>query len=190
MTISDADRSREGFDVIVCLSGGVDSIVATRLCQLAGLRCAALHFNLHGPSSPAELKAARGFCEQWQVPLEIVDFCPSQTIPFARQADEFFGPLMFLMLGSCLAMSTGSQSVALGLTAEQVEAFVADARWPAAKSILSTIRFPLKDLSKPEVLRRAAEVDLLLEETWSCVAACDTPCGQCFACRDRLHAEV
>jgi 7-cyano-7-deazaguanine synthase len=190
MTIIDAERSRDGFDVVVCLSGGVDSSVATRLCQLEGLRCAALHFDLHGPSSPAELNAARGFCEQWQIPLEIVDFCPSRTIPFARQADEFLGPLVFLTICTCLAMSTGSRSVALGLTAEQVEDFLTDPRWPAAKSILSTVRFPLKDLSKSDVLRRAPEVGLLVEETWSCVVACDTPCGHCFACRDRLAAEI
>jgi 7-cyano-7-deazaguanine synthase in queuosine biosynthesis len=178
-----------GFDVIMCLSGGVDSLVATRVCQLEGLRCAALHVNMHHPASPAELKAARGFCEQWQVPLEVVDHRSSRTIPFAMQADEFLGPFTFLTLCSCLAMSTCSRSVGLGLTAEQVEEFVADRRWPAAKSILSTVRFPLKDHSKPEVLKRAPEVGIGLDETWSCVTACDVPCGHCTGCRDRHRAE-
>lgn len=183
------DQNTDGFDVIMCLSGGVDSIVATRLCQLEGLRCAAMHVDMHGPSSSAEFEAARDFCERWQVPLEFVEHRSSRTIPFARQVDEFIGPLTLLALCSCLAVSTGSRSVALGLTAEQVVEFTADRRWPAAKSILTPVRFPLTSLTKAEVLKRAPEVGIAFEETWSCVTACDVPCGYCAACRDRNLVE-
>lgn len=55
-----------------------------------------------------------------------------------------------------------------------------------------SIRAPLLDYSKSDVVERAAVLDVPLEYTYSCYSATDPsdpePCGECPACTERIEA--
>jgi 7-cyano-7-deazaguanine synthase len=50
------------------------------------------------------------------------------------------------------------------------------------------IATPLQHLSKVEIVRRARELGVPIEETWSCYVGGETPCGVCDSCRLREEA--
>lgn len=179
------------FDVLLALSGGIDSCVAARLCQEEGQRCAALHVDSGKPSSRAELAAAQAFCDRWKIPLETLTLRPSQSIAWSAAPDEFFGPYTLLALCACLAISIEASSVAMGLTAEQVERLCADPRWPHVRAAVSgtqllAVQFPLRSLSKRAICLLAPRLGVPPESTWSCTTSSESPCGACDACRERM----
>ncbi len=47
---------------------------------------------------------------------------------------------------------------------------------------------PLQGLSKADVIRRASELGVPLESTWSCSHDGEAPCGTCFPCTERARA--
>ena len=47
---------------------------------------------------------------------------------------------------------------------------------------------PLQDLSKVDIIRRAMELGVPLDQTWSCYRDGDEPCGLCDSCRLRDEA--
>ena len=50
------------------------------------------------------------------------------------------------------------------------------------------IEAPFVGLTKADVVRIGAELDVPFELTWSCYEGGDKPCGQCGTCRDRIAA--
>ncbi len=50
------------------------------------------------------------------------------------------------------------------------------------------IETPLQRLSKREIVRRARELGVPIEQTWSCYMGGETPCGVCDSCRLREEA--
>ena len=55
-----------------------------------------------------------------------------------------------------------------------------------------TIATPLIDKSKADIVRLAGRLDAPIDETWSCYAAGEIPCGHCDSCllRARGFAEA
>lgn len=51
-----------------------------------------------------------------------------------------------------------------------------------------TIQTPLQQLSKVAIVRRALELNVPIDKTWSCYANGSTPCGECDSCRLRDEA--
>ena len=50
------------------------------------------------------------------------------------------------------------------------------------------IKTPLQELSKVQIVRRARELGVPIDETWSCYMGGETPCGVCDSCRLREEA--
>lgn len=50
------------------------------------------------------------------------------------------------------------------------------------------IKTPLQQLTKVQIVRRALDLDVPLELTWSCYTNDDEPCGVCDSCRLREEA--
>lgn len=48
------------------------------------------------------------------------------------------------------------------------------------------IRYPLIDLTKGDIVKKADELDVPLEKTWSCYKGKEKACGVCDSCRLRL----
>ncbi len=48
------------------------------------------------------------------------------------------------------------------------------------------IKMPLVHMKKEEIVKRALELGVPLEDTWSCYQSEDEACGVCDSCRLRL----
>jgi 7-cyano-7-deazaguanine synthase len=55
-------------------------------------------------------------------------------------------------------------------------------------SVDCKILLPLKDMSRPDVIRLAKTLKVPIEMTWSCHRQGKFPCGRCYACKQRLNA--
>ena len=62
--------------VLVCVSGGADSVALLDVLLRAGYRCMAAHCNFHlrGAESDRDEAFVRDLCAQWKVPLHTLDF--------------------------------------------------------------------------------------------------------------------
>ena len=49
-----------------------------------------------------------------------------------------------------------------------------------------SIRYPLIDMSKADIVKRANELDVPLDLTWSCYRGGEKACGRCDSCKLRL----
>jgi 7-cyano-7-deazaguanine synthase len=47
---------------------------------------------------------------------------------------------------------------------------------------------PFIELEKWEVAKIALELNIPLEDSWSCYLGGDEPCGECFSCKTRIEA--
>ena len=62
--------------MLVCVSGGADSVALLDVLLRAGYQCIVAHCNFHlrGAESDRDEAFVRGLCAQWKVPLHTVDF--------------------------------------------------------------------------------------------------------------------
>ncbi len=56
---------------------------------------------------------------------------------------------------------------------------------PAGRELL--VEAPLIDLTRPEVIKLGARLNVPWERTWSCYRNSDNPCGRCLGCANRAN---
>jgi 7-cyano-7-deazaguanine synthase in queuosine biosynthesis len=191
---------RQGnIDVIVSLSGGLDSCVSLRICQMKGLHCAALHIDFGLPSSRAELRCSQNICKNFDVPLEVLSLRMQKTIEYRRLRTPVFGAIQLMMLSAALAQSVGASKVAIGLTHDEAESVRRDPRWTCAESLLSaslddsekvSVLLPVSDFSKGVIKNMSHNLGISPDMTWSCMVSSDSPCGICQGCIPTLSQTI
>lgn len=74
----------KGKPVLVCVSGGADSVSLLDVLLRAGYKCIVAHCNFHlrGEESNRDEKFVRELCLKWNVPLEVRDF---DTLNYAHE---------------------------------------------------------------------------------------------------------
>jgi 7-cyano-7-deazaguanine synthase len=178
-------------DLVVLLSGGLDS--ATALALYKDRAALALGVD-YGQPHAIELEYAERIAEHSDVPyvqLPSAIACTQQEVVFAgRNA-------LLLTMGCCEALRVRAKGVVIGCNFGDWELFP-DCR-PEFISHLShalayaygvSIFAPFLRMSKAEVVARARELGVPIEQTWSCYepALGGEPCGECLACETRAKA--
>jgi 7-cyano-7-deazaguanine synthase len=190
---------------LILLSGGIDSAVALALASRQQHEISAISFNYY----------LRPFREKLAV-YRMLESYPARLIevpvPFLREAADLKHKLpkevpegyisnrnlIFYSIASYFAEVHSCEIIVGGHNSGDQESFPdASAKFFSRLQSLTNealltqkiqIELPLREMTKLQVLKRAVEWGVPLENTWSCYWDRPEPCGQCESCRERTEA--
>lgn len=194
----------------------MDSTLSAKLAQLEGYDIIALHFNYGQRTQKRELKSFRQIANYLNVKMSYeIDLDFFKTIGASALTDMSldiptdgikdgipityvpFRNGIFLSIASSLAEKHGAEAIFIGVVEEDSSGYP-DCRDSYIKAMerainLGTkyetdikIEMPLVHLKKSQIVKRALELGVPLELTWSCYQSEDLACGVCDSCRLRL----
>lgn len=195
-------------NVVVCLSGGLDSITLATKALQEGRLAYCIVFRYGQPHLEAEVHAATVWCQNNNVGRALCDLnLDGQKMslgPAKPGPRELPGRNLIMLTHSvqmCLRSPepTRPREVWFGPTLDDRDDY-ADCRpeFVAAVNQLAnfygiSVRAPFIDLTKREVVALASELGVDIDATWSCYEPVwrgftPTSCGGCNACRLRSSA--
>ncbi len=202
---------------VAIVSGGMDSAVALAIAKSQGYELITLHFNYNQRTQKKELECFQKlskalnatnsyvidlpFFEQIgasaltdhsiDVPtVGIQDGVPVTYVPFRNG--------IFLSIASAIAEKEGAKAIYIGVVEEDSSGYP-DCRESYIKAMQKAInlgtkddtnieiKMPLVHMKKSQIVKKALELDVPLEFTWSCYKNEDEACGVCDSCRLRLN---
>lgn len=191
-------------EVIVLISGGIDSFVMTYLLMRRNFCIYPLFVDYGHLSAKEELAATERICEflNIQSPLVVkingLSNLVSCGLTKGSIESDFFPSrnILLLTVASSIAQSRGIHAIALGIIGSGrsfPDSTLEFAR--AAERFLSTfsnfkiiIFTPLSSVSKVDIVSFAKREGLPLEITYSCQKGGEEHCGVCPSCRERFES--
>ncbi len=202
---------------ICILSGGMDSTLASYIAKNEGYEIIAVHFNYGQRTEKRELKAFRDVCENLKVKnkyeIDIPFFTqigasaltdanidvpidgvkpgvPVTYVPFRNG--------IFLSIAAAIAEKENAEAMFIGVVEEDSSGYpdCTDSFINQIKNAINegtkeathiNIKTPLVKLHKSEIVKKALELNVPLELTWSCYKEENEACGVCDSCRLRLN---
>ena len=200
---------------ICIISGGMDSAVAAAIAKKSGYEIIALHFNYSQKTQEKELECFNLIVKDLDIKTTHIinlDFfkeigatalidknldipthgikpgVPITYVPFRNG--------IFLSIAAALAQKYLANAIFIGVVEEDSSGYP-DCRASFIKAMEHAINLglndlkveiktPLINLSKEDIVKKAVELDVKLEHTWSCYKNSDIACGVCDSCRLRL----
>ncbi len=201
---------------VCIISGGMDSALAATIAKNEGYEIIALHFNYNQKTQDKELECFNLIANDLEVKDKYIidlDFF-KQIGATALIGDEFDVPIdgikpgipityvpfrngIFLSIAAALAQKHNAQAIFIGVVEEDSSGYP-DCRESFIKSMQNSINLGLRDdtnieiktplihLSKADIVKKALNLGVKLEHTWSCYKNSDKACGLCDSCRLRL----
>jgi len=201
---------------VVILSGGMDSATATFIAKKEGYEIIPLHFNYGQRTERKELESFNKICDYLNLKNRyIIDIPFFKQIGASALVDENievptdgikpgipityvpFRNGIFLSIAAAIAEKEGAEAIYIGVVEEDSSGYP-DCREDFIKKMQDAInagtkpetnieiKTPLIHLKKEDIVKKAIEVGVPLELTWSCYKEEDEACGVCDSCRLRL----
>jgi 7-cyano-7-deazaguanine synthase len=194
--------------IVTLVSGGLDSTVMALLTHEEGLIQFPLFIDYGQINKEKEMSACLNNFQRFKLPSpKIVQISgygallsSGLTDRNKRIFEDAFLPcrnLMFLTIGAAYAHQCDSGAIAIGLLDEalrlfpdQSKGFILDAEALITKALGHSICIltPMMSFSKSDVVNIAKAKGI--NQTYSCHAGTDIPCGVCVACREYVGLEV
>lgn len=193
--------------IVTLVSGGYDSTLMSLMAQEEGVELFPLFVDYGQLGAAKEWEACKRLHEKHGLPsvtrMDLSGF--GKTIPSGitdsrlRINEDAFLPgrnLLFVLAGAAHAFKVQANSVAIGLLDPAQHLFPDQTREfvEACEAIIETamgrrirVLTPLIEFSKSDVLAMAQARGL--NDTYSCHAGTDAPCGVCVACVEITNAE-
>ncbi len=194
--------------LVTLTSGGLDSTLMAVLVKEEGITQFPLFIDYGQLCMKQEWEACVLMFTKLELPrpavMNLAGF--GQLIPSGltsrnmRVNEDAFLPgrnLLFLLAGCAYAYETNSNAVAIGLLSEATHIFP-DQTSEFVKNTEALIRLamgyqikivtPLMNFTKRDVLRLAKEKGI--DQTYSCHAGTNPPCGVCVSCQERIRAAL
>lgn len=179
--------------VVVLLSGGIDSATTLAACRKKSVPVSAIFFDYGQPARRSEWDAAQSVARHYRVDIERIPL----GLRLAHRNGEFFGRNALLALGAAAKHQDGPLVVAAGLHGsspyyDTTEAFVADVQrlldgYSGGKVTFSA---PFVENTKAAVVQFARRHRVPLHLTYSCERRNAPACGHCLSCEDRAALHV
>ena len=201
---------------VCILSGGMDSTLSSYIAKNEGYEIIAVHFNYGQRTEHKELEAFRNICielnvkEKYEinipfftqigasaltdnsidVPVDgIEEGVPITYVPFRNG--------IFLSIATAIAEKHKATALYIGVVQEDssgypdcTDTFIDKMQnamnQGTKKETQLEIITPLVHMTKEQIVKKAIELDVPLEYTWSCYKNEDKTCGVCDSCRLRL----
>jgi 7-cyano-7-deazaguanine synthase len=184
---------RESSEVMVLLSGGIDSMACLHFFQEMGRKTCALFIDYGQPAASREAKCVKQLSRYFKIHLISTIWKPilkkrSGYIP-SRNA--------FLLTTALMEKPPAVKTIVLGIHAgtsysDCQPSFIHKIQQVYDLYCKKRVRIscPFLDFQKGEIYAYCIQHHLPLDLTYSCEARSDRPCGKCLSCKDRelLHA--
>lgn len=202
---------------ICILSGGMDSTLSSYIAKNQGYEIIAVHFNYGQRTEHKELEAFRNICIELNVeekheinipfftqigasaltdnsidvPISgIQEGVPITYVPFRNG--------IFLSIATALAEKHGASALYIGVVQEDSSGYpdCTDTFISKMQSAMNQgtkeetqleIITPLVHMTKAQIVKKAIELKVPLQYTWSCYKNEEKACGVCDSCRLRLR---
>jgi 7-cyano-7-deazaguanine synthase len=203
-----------GMKAVCLVSGGPDSAVAAAIAKKEGYELYCLSFN-YGQIASKELESAKkitkalGAKEHRVVDISFlkdlygsgVTALLDEGIPMPERFEQSvivpFRNGIFLSIAAGYAAAIGADAIFYGAQGDDAR-FYPDCRQEFVSAISKAIssgtesklsvRNPLADKTKADVIKLAVKFKVPLELTWSCYLNLKVHCGRCESCRNRKRA--
>ena len=201
---------------VVILSGGMDSTTAAFIAKQEGYEIIPLHFNYGQRTERKELESFNKICDYLGIENRyVIDIPFFKQIGTSALVDENlevptdgikpgipityvpFRNGIFLSIAAAVAEKEKANAIYIGVVEEDSSGYP-DCREEFIKYMQKAvnagtkpetnieIKTPLIHLKKEDIVKKAVEVGVPLELTWSCYKEEDEACGVCDSCRLRL----
>ena len=201
---------------VVILSGGMDSTTALFIAKKEGYEIVPLHFNYGQRTEKKELESFNKICDYLNLQNRyIIDIPFFKQIGASALVDENievptdgikpgipvtyvpFRNGIFLSIAAAVAEKEEASAIYIGVVEEDSSGYP-DCREEFIENMQKAInagtkpetnikiKTPLIHLKKEDIVKKALEVGVPLELTWSCYKNEDEACGVCDSCRLRL----
>jgi len=196
----------------VILSGGPDSVTVAYWAKSRGFDVHAVTFD-YGQKAKIEISRAREIAEAIGATHKVIDLSRLSEIyegvtslvdEDIEVTEEFSDPIIvpfrngvFMAVTVAYAVGIGATHIFYGAHAsdepfypdcrrEFYEAFQEAARLGTETEMV--IRSPFSDMPKSGIIRKAVELGVPLDRTWSCYLNGPVHCGRCESCNNRRNA--
>jgi len=194
--------------VVTLVSGGMDSLVMSKIIDLQGEKQKLLFIDYGQLAREKEWMAcnkifrASGLPEPIKIDLSgYGKLLPSGITDNRKNInDDAFLPgrnLLFLVVGGSYAHYVKANKVAIGLLTErfhlfpdQTERFIVNANIAINESLNDSIAIvtPLINFTKKDIFKLARHYDLPIHDTYSCHSGGEKYCGKCISCREIINS--
>ena len=202
---------------VCIISGGMDSALGAKIAQEEGYELIALHFNYGQRTEKKELDSFRRVSkkldaiESYEIDLDFFKQIGASALTDSNLAVPTDGiesgvPItyvpfrngIFISIATALAEKHEAEALFIGVVEEDSSGYP-DCRDTYIKSMEKSInlgtkdetvleiKMPLVHMKKSEIVAKSIELNVPLEDTWSCYQNEDKACGVCDSCRLRLN---
>ncbi|EAO7496426.1 ATPase [Salmonella enterica] len=182
------DKDKDSYEVLILLSGGVDSTSLVQYHLSNGEKVAAIFFDYGQASCEREYQSARAISEHYDIQLQRVKL----GFSIKNQEGEFFCRNALFVLAACSFLDRSVSFISLGIHSEtpyydSTPAFVDDAQSILDGYFGGVIRIiaPFLNYSKERLYEYALQEQVPVYLTYSCETGQNEPCGKCLSCIDR-----
>ena len=188
------------------MSGGLDSTTLLYDLLDQGYKAHCLLYD-YGQRHIKELSFAEATCAKLGVAFDKITLPPQlfERSALTTSSDPLIGTptvvpnrnMVLIAMAASYALSHGCTAVSCAVNGDDAEVYP-DCRAEFMKHLNAALRcchtrrmevhLPYIVRTKAKVVDIAWRLKVPLEETWSCYAGGDEPCGQCGACQVRLKA--
>lgn len=200
------------YDVILILSGGLDSTTLLYVLLDKGYNVECLSFN-YGQKGFEEINRAKKICEMNNIKHTVIDITEiSKCLTFSSLIDKDNTDVntpyqtvvpsrntLLLEIATAYSISNDKDKVFYGAINDDIGDYP-DTTVEFLKQINELnkvnnykyipIEAPLINCSKDEVVKKAVELNVPIDLTFSCYQPKEdgTPCNECFSCKSRIEA--
>jgi len=197
---------------IVIMSGGPDSVTAAYWAKKQGYDVHLITFN-YGQKAQIEIKIAKQIAEKLECPQKIVDLSNLKEIYEGVTSlvdndldvsSDFTDPIIvpfrngvFLAVATAFADAIGAKKIFYGAHKSDAP-FYPDCRKEFYKAFEKAAKLgtdhqieidaPFSNIPKSEIFKKASELNVPLQDTWSCYLNGPYHCGKCESCNNRKTA--
>ncbi len=194
------------------MSGGLDSTVCAAIAQRERYDLYALFITYGQNTVEKEEACVTHLADHFNAELKIIDLAFLKEIGGSALTDDLevtrddtgipstyvpFRNSIFLSLAVAWAEVVGAEAIFYGANYVDFSGYP-DCRpqyFEAFQQLIEkgtkrgdiTLKTPLAEMSKQEIIQKGIELGVPFEHTWSCYFATDKACGECESCTLRLE---